>query len=112
MKGHITEIEKARQVESKDKSMLIIFFCIRGIVYKEFILIGQTVNSAYCYNVLRRLRKNVQNLLSELWRQKYWYTPSNNYFFASDFITKTNITVAPPPHPHYFSPFLRLKIKL
>jgi hypothetical protein len=40
----------ARQVKSKVKSMLIIFFDIKGIVHKEFLLAGQTVNSAYyCY---------------------------------------------------------------
>jgi histone-lysine N-methyltransferase SETMAR len=39
--------KKAQQVKSKVKSMLIIFFDIKGIVHKEFILAGQTVNSAY-----------------------------------------------------------------
>jgi hypothetical protein len=36
-----------RQVESIVKSMLIIFFDMKGIVHKEFILAGQTVNSTY-----------------------------------------------------------------
>jgi hypothetical protein len=36
-----------RQSQSKVKNMLIIFFDIKGIVHKEFILAGQTVNSAY-----------------------------------------------------------------
>jgi hypothetical protein len=35
--------KKARKV----KSMLIIFFDIKGIVHKEFVLADQTVNSAY-----------------------------------------------------------------
>jgi hypothetical protein len=39
--------KKARQVKSKVKSMLITFFDIKGIVHKEFVLAGQTVNSAY-----------------------------------------------------------------
>jgi hypothetical protein len=37
--------EKARQKNNKVKSMLIIFFDIKGIVHKEFVLAGQTVNS-------------------------------------------------------------------
>jgi hypothetical protein len=37
----------ARQVKSRVKSMLIIFFDIMVIVHKEFVLAGQTVNSAY-----------------------------------------------------------------
>jgi hypothetical protein len=32
--------KKARQVKSKVKSMLIIFFDIKGIVHKEFVLTG------------------------------------------------------------------------
>jgi hypothetical protein len=107
MKDQTTETERARQVESKVKSMLIIFFDIRGIVHKEFVLAGQIVNSAYYCDILRRLSENVQSLRFEFWRQKYWQTPSH---MASGFLTKTNMTVA--PYPLYFSPFPRLKIKL
>jgi hypothetical protein len=38
--------KRARQVANKVNSMFIIFFDIKGIVHKEFILVGQTVNSA------------------------------------------------------------------
>jgi hypothetical protein len=38
--------KKVRQLKSNIKSMLIIFFDIKGIVHKEFILAGQIVNSA------------------------------------------------------------------
>jgi hypothetical protein len=31
---------KLRQVKSKAKSMLIIFFDIKGIAHKEFVLVG------------------------------------------------------------------------
>jgi hypothetical protein len=43
----------ARQVKNKVKSMLIIFFDIKWIVNKEFVLADQTVHSAYCCDVLR-----------------------------------------------------------
>jgi hypothetical protein len=39
--------EMARQVKSEVKSVLIIFFYIKGVVHKQFILEGQTVNSEY-----------------------------------------------------------------
>jgi histone-lysine N-methyltransferase SETMAR len=48
-------LKKAWQVKSKHKSMLIIFFDIKAIVHKEFILVGQTVNSVYYYDVLWQL---------------------------------------------------------
>jgi hypothetical protein len=51
--------KKARQVKRKVKSMLIISSDIKGIVRKEFILAGQTVNSTYYCDVLWRLRENV-----------------------------------------------------
>jgi hypothetical protein len=58
--------------------MLIIFFDIKGIVKKEIVLEGQTVNSAYHFDVLRRLRENVQRVLPELWRQKNWLLHHDN----------------------------------
>jgi hypothetical protein len=44
--------KNVRQVKSKVKSMLIIFFDIRGIVHREFVLAGQRANSAYYCDIL------------------------------------------------------------
>jgi hypothetical protein len=51
--------KKVRQVKSKVKSMLIIFFDIKGIVHKEFVLAGQTANSTYYHYILLQLCENV-----------------------------------------------------
>jgi hypothetical protein len=59
---------EARQMKSKVKSMLIMFFDIKGVVHKEFVMAGLTVSSAYYYDVLRRLRENLRRLRRELWR--------------------------------------------
>jgi hypothetical protein len=40
-----TRPKKAMQVKSKDKSVLIIFFDIRGIVHKELVPVGQTATA-------------------------------------------------------------------
>jgi hypothetical protein len=45
---------------------LIIFFDNKGIVHKEFVLAGQTVNFAYYCDVLRQLRKNARRVRPEL----------------------------------------------
>jgi hypothetical protein len=102
------QTEMARQVKSKVKSMLIIFFDIKGIDHKEFVLAGQTVNSTYCCDILRRLRENVRRLRSELWRQlqllHHDNAPSRIFSFKRGFLSF-------PTQP-YFSLFPRLKIKL
>jgi len=46
--------KKARQVRSNIKSTLICFFDQKGIVYKEFVSPGQTVNAAFHIEVLKR----------------------------------------------------------
>jgi hypothetical protein len=62
--------KKVRHVKSKVKIMLIIFFDIRGIVHKELVLAGQTVNSTYYCDVLWLLHEYVRTLHPELWQQK------------------------------------------
>jgi hypothetical protein len=80
--------------------MLVIFFNIKGIVHKQFVLVGQTVNSAYYCKILRRLRENVRKLRSEIWRQKNWLlhhdnAPSHTSFLIRESLTKNNMTVVP-----------------
>jgi hypothetical protein len=48
--------QKSEAGKGQSQKILIIFFDIKGIVHKEFVLAGQTGNSA---NVLWRLRENV-----------------------------------------------------
>jgi hypothetical protein len=61
------QTEKARQLKSEVKGMLIILFDIKGIVHKEFVFAGRTGSSTYYYDALPRLHENVRRLLSELW---------------------------------------------
>jgi hypothetical protein len=88
-------------------------FDIKGIVYKEFVLAGQTVNFAYYCDVLRQLRKNVQRLLPKLWRQTNWLlhhdnAPFHTSFSLENFFTKNNVAVV--PNPEHLSLFPRLRI--
>jgi hypothetical protein len=59
--------KKARQVKSKIRGMLIIFFDIKGIVHKELFLAGQTVSFTYYCDVLWHLHENVQRPCPKLW---------------------------------------------
>ncbi|UYV81375.1 hypothetical protein LAZ67_20000980 [Cordylochernes scorpioides] len=51
--------KKARMSKSRIKTMIIVFFDIRGIVHCEFVPQGQTVNSAFYLEVLRRLKRRI-----------------------------------------------------
>jgi hypothetical protein len=83
--------KKARQMKSKFKSMLVIFFNSKGTtVDKELVLAGQTVNSASCCNVLWWVHENVWWLRHKLWWQEKWLlhhdnTPSHIFFSTRDF---------------------------
>jgi hypothetical protein len=46
------EITKTQQGETGDEQVQIIFFDIREIVHKEFVLAGQTVSSTYHCDIL------------------------------------------------------------
>jgi hypothetical protein len=90
-----------RQVKSKLKSMLIIFFDIKRIAHKEFVMTDQTVNSAYFSYVLQRMCENVWRLRPELWRQSKWLfhhnsVPSHTSFFTRGFLTRNNTTAVHP----------------
>jgi hypothetical protein len=98
--------KNVRQVNSKVKNMLIIFFDINEIVHKKKIfLAGQTVNSAYYCGALRQLCGNAPRLCPKLWRQNNWLlhhdnAPFHTYFFTREFLTRNNMTVI--THPLYF----------
>jgi len=96
--------KKARQVHSNNKSLLIIFFAIRGIVHKEFVPPGQTVNGKFYCEVLRWPRENVRHKQPEMWQNGDWLLHHDNAtahtsLAVREFLTKNNMTIL--PHPAY-----------
>jgi hypothetical protein len=80
--------KKETQVKSNVKRMLIIFFDIKGTVRKEFVLEGETVNSAYYCDILLQLCENVRRFRPELWRQEFWLLHYDNALSHTPFLTR------------------------
>ena len=78
------------------------FFDSRGIVHKEFVPPGQTVNHAFYKDVLERLRKWVQRVRTDIaddWVLHHDNAPAHTAHSVREFLAKKNIPVF--PHPPY-----------
>ena len=104
------------------KTIIIVFFNSRGIVHKEFVRPGQTVNQAFYKDVLERLRKWVQRFrrdIADNWVLHHNKAPAHTTLSIGEFLVKKNIPVLPhPPYSPdlapcnlYFFPKLKLKLK-
>ena len=91
--------KKARQVQKSNvKSMINTFFGVKGIVHKEFAPTGQSVNSGFYCDVLRRLRENVRRRRPKLWREQTWLlhhdnAPSHTFVLTQQFLAKNKMAV-------------------
>jgi transposase len=84
--------------------MLICFFDVNGIVHKEFVPAGQTVNQYFYLDVLKRLRDSVRHKRPELWRSGDWLlhhdnAPAHTALSVREFLAKSNMVLL--PHPPY-----------
>jgi len=104
--------------KSKVKTMMICFFDSNGLVHKEFLPPGQTVNQQFYIEVLERLRKRIIRVRPEIantWILYHDNAPCHRAFSVTQFLTLKNITVLPqPPYSPDMSPcdfFLFPRIK-
>ena len=82
--------------------MLICFFDQKGIVHKEFVPPGQTVNAAFYVEVLKRLKENVRMKRPDQWRNNTWLlhhynAPAHAALLIRRFLTDNNMTVVAHP---------------
>jgi len=115
--------KKPHMQKSILKTMLICFFDQEGIVHREFVPPGMTVNADFYCDVLRRLCENVRCKRPQKWRNQNLIIHHDNAlarrsFKVSQFLAKNNMTVI--PHPPYspdlapcdFSLFPKLKLRM
>lgn len=110
--------KKCRMSKSKIKTMLICFFDRKGIVHKEFVPPGQTVNKVFYKSVLENLRKRVIRVRPEIadkWMLHHDNAPCHTAISIREFLNSKRITVVPqPPYSPDLSPcdfFLFPKLK-
>lgn len=88
--------KKSRLMKSKIKTMLICFYDSKGIIYKEFVPSGSTVNAEFYLNVLKRLLNRIRRVRPEYrepgsWRLLHDNAPSHRSSIITDFFTKNQI---------------------
>lgn len=72
------------------------YFFFRGEVHHEFVPTGETVNAAFCVQILKRFCDRVRRVRPELWAEKNWLlhhdnAPSYTALTVREFIAKNNI---------------------
>jgi transposase len=108
---------------SSTKTILVMFFDIRSIVHREFVLQGQTVNTKFYSEVLQCLRENIQQKQPDLWCAKNWIlhddnAPCHRALLIHEFLANHNMLLLPhPPYstdlaPANFFHFPKMKMQL
>ncbi|UYV68491.1 MAN2B1 [Cordylochernes scorpioides] len=90
--------KKARMSKSRIKTMSIVFFDIRGIVHCEFVPQGQTVNSAFYLEVLRRLKRRIARVRTDIKdtvKLHHDNATSHTAFIITNFLARSNTPVIP-----------------
>jgi hypothetical protein len=76
---------------------------IQGIVHKEFVPPGQTVNGKFYCEVLKLLREGIRRKRSDKWKNNWFLhhhnAPAHTSLVVRQFLTSKNITVI-PHHPY------------
>jgi len=85
------DITMTQKAQSQMKKMLITFFNIKGIVHFDFIPQGQTVNQAYCMEILKWLHEPVCRKRPELWPNDWiLHDPAYKVLSVKQFWPKVN----------------------
>ena len=86
--------------KSRIKTMLIVFFDVRGIVHFEFVPQGQTVNSAFYLQVLKKLKRLVARVRADIKdtvKLHHDNAPSHTAFIVTNFLAWSNTPVVTQP---------------
>ena len=86
----VSEPKKSRMGKSKIKTLLITFYDSKGIIHKESVPPGKTVNAVYYLGVMKRLLTRIRRVRPEYrergsWRLLHDNAPSHRSTLVTDF---------------------------
>ncbi|GAB1868087.1 Mariner Mos1 transposase [Camponotus japonicus] len=91
--------------------MLICFFDVRGIIHKEFVPQGHTVNGEFYREVLRRLRNRIRRARPQMWADKSFVLHHDNAPAHTSLIVR-EFLASPDLAPCDFFLFPKMKMRL
>ena len=96
--------KKMQFQKSRVKTVLVIFFDWQGIIHKEFVLEGETINAVYYKGVKERLLNRIWRVRPGMCESGDWFllhanALSHNATFVKQFLALRKVTVL--DHPPY-----------
>jgi histone-lysine N-methyltransferase SETMAR len=109
--------------KSRVKTMFIVFFDAQGVIHREFVPEGQTVNGQFYLGVMERLLKRIRLVRPEFHNSKEWFLLHDNALahttsVVACFLARKQVTVLQHPScspdlaPADFFLFPKLKSQL
>jgi len=104
----LTAPKESKNEQIKNQNHTNLLFDSQGVVHKEFVPQGQTVNKQYYHEFLERLRKRVHRARPEIadtWMLHHGNAPCHTAISVNEFLTKKGSSVFPqPPYSPDLSP--------
>ena len=96
--------KKLRFQKSLVKTMLMIFFDWQGVIHKEFVPEGESINAVYYKVVMERLLNRIRRVRPAMCESGDWFllhnnTPSHNATVVKQFLAQRKVAVL--DHPSY-----------
>ncbi len=119
----LPEAKKLRFKELCIKTMLVTFFNSRGLIYREFVPTGKTVNAKFYKDVLNRLIKRINTICSDLRASRDWFLQHDNALAHNtasvcQFLVKKMLVFHPTPYSpdlaraaYFLFPKLKLQLR-
>ena len=87
--------------KSRVKTMLVIFFEWQGVIHKEFVPEGETINAVYYKDVMERLLNKIWHVRSGMCESGDWFllhdnALSHNGTIVKQFLAQRIVTAQPP----------------